>query len=395
MKTLSQPRIAVAASVGVIVLSAGATINLADQQTRACTLTCPPTGIPEGEPACFDGYLDTTNAGCDNPVGLPTFTPIACGQTICGASGTFLGPIPCASAADCPPGESCTTSGICTAGPYPRRDTDWYRFELTEATLMELCITADVPIRAGIVDTAGMEGCTAGGFVAELLGQTTCQSACTTTSNCIPAGTWYLFVAPIPQTGVPCDSSYRVDLNCLPFGCAGCSATAARSCQQHTEGRLCLDLDVPPGSGGSNVEPRLGQVNDIEIDLDVTPASVAVASVDCTDNGGVTTSHLAEVATTTLIASTVNVTFTPALPDNQVCVITLDCGASVCVRGLRGDVDRNGTVTTGDASQVRFFFNQTATQAGPQWDYDQENGVTTGDFSQIRFFFNSTVPTCP
>ncbi|MFQ5491258.1 MAG: hypothetical protein ACE5GE_11095, partial [Phycisphaerae bacterium] len=125
---------------------------------------------------------------------------------------------------------------------------------------------------------------------------------------------------------------------------AGCLATAARSCQLHTEGRLCLDLDVPAGGGGSNVEPRLGQPNDIEIDIDVAPASVAVASVDCTDNSAVTTSHLASVATTTLVGNTVNVTFAPVLPDNQVCVITLDCGASVCVPGLRGDVDRNGTV---------------------------------------------------
>ncbi|MFQ5490609.1 MAG: hypothetical protein ACE5GE_07800 [Phycisphaerae bacterium] len=185
--------------------------------------------------------------------------------------------------------------------------------------------------------------------------------------------------------------------NSVPDSCEpSCGVLAARSCQQHTEGRLCLDLDVPAGSGGSNVEPRLGQPNDIEIDLDVSPAGVAVASVDCTDNSGVTTSHLADVATTTLAGSTVTVTFAPALPDQQACVITLDCGASVCVQGLRGDVDRNGAVTTGDASQVRFFFNQPANgPGGPQWDLDQVNGVTTGDFSQIRFFFNSTVPACP
>ena len=179
-----------------------------------------------------------------------------------------------------------------------------------------------------------------------------------------------------------------------------CNATAARSCQQHDCDRLCLDLAIPPvdGTGAlplSNVEPRSGRINDIEIDLDAAPAGVAVASVDCTDNGGTTTSHLADLATTTLNGSTVNVTFNPALPDEQVCVITLDCGASICVRGLLGDLDRDGAMNTGDASQMRFFFNQTACTAGGQWDYDQIQGVTTGDASQIRFFFNNVVPTCP
>ena len=64
----------------------------------------------------------------------------------------------------------------------------------------------------------------------------------------------------------------------------------------------------------------------------------------------------------------------------------------VCV--LYGDVDRNGTVTTGDASQIRFFFNLDTLIAGPEYDFDCTGTITTGDFSQVRFFFNSQV-TCP
>ncbi|MFQ5490782.1 MAG: hypothetical protein ACE5GE_08690 [Phycisphaerae bacterium] len=175
-----------------------------------------------------------------------------------------------------------------------------------------------------------------------------------------------------------------------------CTATAARSCQMHTPGgRLCIDLDVPPGSGGSSVEPRLGQPNDIEIDLDAAPASVSVASVTCSDNNGVQTDHTADVAGVSLNGNTVNVTFAPALPDEQTCVITLDCGASVCVQGLRGDVNRSGRVTTGDASLLRFWYDQCPpTSVGAEFDVDMINCVTPDDFLELPFFFNNVAPPC-
>ena len=85
-----------------------------------------------------------------------------------------------------------------------------------------------------------------------------------------------------------------------------------------------------------------------------------------------------------------------ALPDQDCCTVTLtgDVQDSFQVRTLKGDLDRNGTVTTGDASQARFYFGQTAAQAGCQWDLDQNGDITTGDFSQLRFFFNRTAPDC-
>ncbi|MFQ5491140.1 MAG: hypothetical protein ACE5GE_10490 [Phycisphaerae bacterium] len=59
---------------------------------------------------------------------------------------------------------------------------------------------------------------------------------------------------------------------------------------------------------------------------------------------------------------------------------------------LQGDVSRDLAVTTGDASQVRFFFNQTADAVNFPFDVDASGSITTGDFSQIRFFFNNTLP---
>ena len=62
---------------------------------------------------------------------------------------------------------------------------------------------------------------------------------------------------------------------------------------------------------------------------------------------------------------------------------------------LQGDTNRSGTVTTGDFSDVLFWFNQTACVAGANVDFNTVDGVTTGDASGVRFFFNNTVPGCP
>ena len=153
---------------------------------------------------------------------------------------------------------------------------------------------------------------------------------------------------------------------------------------------------MPPGLGGSNVEGRIAGSTELEIDFTTgtAPASPSVASIDCTDNAGAITSHTAS-GSASVSGDTVTVTFASALPDQNACVVTLTCGASVCIRMLAGDINRNGVVTTGDFSDVRFWFNQTACVAGANIDYNTDDGVTTSDASGVRFWFNNTVPVCP
>ena len=75
---------------------------------------CPPGSTPEGEPVCYDDYIDQTNGGCgSDPV---VFGEVSCGETICGTAGTFY------------------------FGSLEYRDTDWYNFQLTEDT--DVTITA-------------------------------------------------------------------------------------------------------------------------------------------------------------------------------------------------------------------------------------------------------------
>jgi hypothetical protein len=46
---------------------------------------------PEGEPNCGPGRQDSFNSGClaDNVAGIISFSPISCGQSICGTAGDF------------------------------------------------------------------------------------------------------------------------------------------------------------------------------------------------------------------------------------------------------------------------------------------------------------------
>ncbi|MFH0980006.1 MAG: hypothetical protein V2A79_00520, partial [Planctomycetota bacterium] len=106
---------------------------------------CPGTGTPEGEvgpdaglplyacPGYSTTYRDTFNAGCNVELAGATFSfsPIACGESVCGRSGLF------------------TTNGT-TLG---MRDTDWYRFSLTERNVVSWTIDsgpdAAYPLHSG------------------------------------------------------------------------------------------------------------------------------------------------------------------------------------------------------------------------------------------------------
>jgi hypothetical protein len=103
------------------------------------------------------------------------------------------------------------------------------------------------------------------------------------------------------------------------------------------------------------------------------------------------------MVTATPAWATVRVEFSEALPDQDCCEISLtgDAIDSFSVRTLAGDIDRNGSVTTGDASIIKPHFGETAAVAGAEFDFDVSGTVTTSDFSVVKPLFGNTAPACP
>lgn len=225
-----------------------------------CADVCQPGDTPEGEPVCYNEYDDQYNGGCNSVV--PAFSDIACGDSICGTSGTFLFDDP-------------------IYGPGTQyRDTDWYRVTLPTSQILTWTVTGNFPTLLGIVDTGGIDDCS---LVSAFLTSTTTDPCVEgQVSALVPAGTWYLFVSTADFTGVNCGAEYHATLTCaapptgaccLPDGScadglssADCDAAGgsyqgddstcdAVSCPQPQGNDLCEDaygpLDVPSSTIGT------------------------------------------------------------------------------------------------------------------------------------------------
>ena len=95
------------------------------------------------------------------------------------------------------------------------------------------------------------------------------------------------------------------------------------------------------------------------------------------------------------MGNTVTVTFSSALPDEEACTLTLDCGAVVCIRALRGDISGEGVVSTADASIIKPKFGQVPTDATAEFDYNVDGIIRTAGFSQVKPLFGNSAPACP
>ena len=156
-----------------------------------CAVQCPPGGLTEGEPCCFDGYVDTYNAGCNsNP---PSFTDIPCdpaGVTMCGTYGTF--------------------------NDQTFRDTDWYRFTLTERSNVRACATGSQPTILAILDGNPGFGCSnIRPWCGPSFGLPDQEACCTVT---LAPGTYWVFVSTSDFGPYPCGSPYQLTLRCSPAG---------------------------------------------------------------------------------------------------------------------------------------------------------------------------------
>jgi hypothetical protein len=92
---------------------------------------------------------------------------------------------------------------------------------------------------------------------------------------------------------------------------------------------------------------------------------------------------------------TVTVTFSPALPDQDACTVTLDCGATMCIRTCEGDLNQSGSCTTADALQCKIMIGQPLTNANAMWDFNCSGNISTSDCLAIKIRFGFTAPQCP
>jgi hypothetical protein len=148
-----------------------------------CVVECPPESIPEGEPPCHDGYEDQYNGGCHTG----DFQPIACGDVICGGSGTFL------------------YQGLFY------RDTDWYQVETTEPMNLTWEATGDFPLLLVLIDSH--DGDCAEFEIIDNDMTLPCGYARTDYQHA-PPGIYWLWIGPSIFDCVPCEAIYIAEVTC-------------------------------------------------------------------------------------------------------------------------------------------------------------------------------------
>jgi len=150
-----------------------------------CTVSCPASSRPEGEPECRDGYDDRFNAGCD--AFPPVFSPIEIGDRVCGSSGLFLD------------------------GLEIKADTDWYEVEVDREGVLTWSASAEFVATVSILDAgAGCPG--------QLLGAASALE-CGTSTVSVPVdpGTYWLVVEPAAFTDSgSCPSAYSAQVSLAP-----------------------------------------------------------------------------------------------------------------------------------------------------------------------------------
>lgn len=149
---------------------------------------CPPGAAFEGEPVCGPNYIDSFNGGCNSIP--PVFSPIDCGETVCGAGGNY------------------TFKGL------SYRDTDWYQLNLPEATEVTITVCASFEVQLAAID--GNVGCD---FITIICGSVFGPPGSTVSCTYLaPAGLNWIFVSTSGFAGVPCGSPYFLSVwpDCRP-----------------------------------------------------------------------------------------------------------------------------------------------------------------------------------
>ncbi len=150
-----------------------------------CDVTSPSGAIPENEPVCGPGYVDSFNGGCnsDPPVFqdvLPSFDTIS----IFGTSGTY--------------------------DDYSR-DTDWYQIDVTEPNTVTFSAVAEFPVLIFVLDANLPLGCDDPGLVISSATGHACETVSLTET--LSPGLYWLWVGPSVFSCQPCGLDYLVQID--------------------------------------------------------------------------------------------------------------------------------------------------------------------------------------
>lgn len=232
--------------------------DLTIEYCEECDVICDPLATAEGEPTCYDDYEDTTNPGCNDELN-PVFSPLACGDIVCATSGTY------------------------SYGGEAYRDTDWYEVVITEPMAMSLTMEAEFNVLFGLIEQTvlGVPGCdNVTGYVNPAAYAAPCEKV-TGTTSCLPAGTYYLFVAPQSGETVPCGAEYQIELTCSPCDLDPyCAATGG--CDEYIDQVTIGSIDNYSGVC-SGYADYTDQVTDVLAGLP-TPITVVVANAYPSDH---------------------------------------------------------------------------------------------------------------
>ncbi|MBN1755139.1 hypothetical protein JW877_02895, partial [bacterium] len=143
-----------------------------------CIQECPVTAILEPEPCG-----DDSNGGCDNAID-PRFTPVFCGDTICGSAWADAG----------------------------FRDTDWYQFFTAESIIVIWSVYADFPVVTYLYD--GNFGCPP---MPPMAADTGLVCDTLVIVDTIAPGIYWFYIAPDTLFEYPCINDYVASLGCLPW----------------------------------------------------------------------------------------------------------------------------------------------------------------------------------
>lgn len=194
---------------------------------------CPPGGIAEGE-ACGADLNGGCNGGsgsstCCSPQRFPGCDDVICQDTVCA-----LDPFCCESVWDalcadqaatvCP--ELCSTlftpiecgQTICGSAwaDGGTRDTDWYELVLTSPATITMSIESQLPMVIGVVNTGGIPDCGLATALDPFLLVPPC-SPDNSFTVVLPAGVHWLFAATSTFDGHPCigaENEYVVEVGC-------------------------------------------------------------------------------------------------------------------------------------------------------------------------------------
>lgn len=154
-----------------------------------CQVTCPAGALIEGEPDCYDGYVDMYNGGCNSTPQVFQDVSAQSGTSavMCGKSGTYL------------------YQGL------SYRDTDWFRVHGVGGTLTETCI-ADFPLQLIFI-----YGTNCASPLYDYTTANPCQSV--SLSRTVGSGVEaWMWVGPSQFNGVPCGSNYVLSLDGIAGG---------------------------------------------------------------------------------------------------------------------------------------------------------------------------------